>query len=240
MIGALLNAIAIVVGALLGLAWHGVLTVRREAFFKSALAAFTAFFGFRLIWISLEGTLMAQLRQVLIILVATVLGGGLGKLLRIQFLSNQLGRRAVAWITAAQKNPPGRAHDGFLAATILFCAAPLGMVGAVADGLNGYFPLLAVKALMDGLATAGFARLFRWPVLLAAAPVYIFLQMLTLAAHVIALPFLEARHLTGSVTGTAGLLACLVTLVILGARRVELAGYLPALLVAPVLASFFH
>ena len=239
MIGALLNAIAIVLGALLGLVWRGALTVRTEVFFKSALAAFTAFFGLRLVWVSLEGTMMTEVRQVLVILVAAVLGGGLGKLLRIQSLSNQLGRRAVAWITAAQKNPPGRAHDGFLAATILFCAAPLGIVGAVADGLNGYFPLLAVKALMDGLATAGFARLFRWPIMLAAAPVYIFLQMLTLATHDIALPFLEARHLTGSVTGTAGLLACMVTLVILGARRVELAGYLPALLLAPLLAKWF-
>ena len=239
MIGALLNAAAIVLGALVGFVWRGALTVRTEVFFKSTLAAFTAFFGLRLVWFSLAGTLLQEAKQILIIVAASVLGGALGKLLRIQSLSNQLGRRAVVWITAAQKNPPGRAHDGFLAATILFCAAPLGVIGAVADGLCGYFPLLAVKALMDGLATAGFARLFRWPMLLAAAPVYIFVQMLTLATHNLALPFLEARQLTGSVTGTAGLLACIVTLVILGARRVELAGYLPALVIAPVLATCF-
>lgn len=238
MIGALLNAAAIVLGAVAGFGWRGTLTVRTEVFFKSTLAAFTAFFGLRLVWYSLDGPWLTETKQLLIIAAATVLGGGLGKLLRLQSLSNQLGRRAVAWITAAQKNPPGRAHDGFLAATILFCAAPLGVIGAVTDGLCGYFPLLAVKALMDGLATAGFARLFRWPMLLAAGPVYIFLQMFTLASHDLARPFLEARHLTNSVTGTAGLLACVVTLVILGARRVELAGYLPALAVAPALAFF--
>ena len=74
MIGALLNAIAIVLGALLGLVWRGALTVRTEVFFKSALAAFTAFFGLRLVWVSLEGTMMTEVRQVLVILVAAVLG----------------------------------------------------------------------------------------------------------------------------------------------------------------------
>jgi len=107
----------------------------------------------------------------------------------------------------------------------------------VADGLSGYFPLLAVKALMDGLATAGFVRLFRWPVALAAGPVWLFLTLLTLLVHNHVLPFLEAHGLADSVSGAAGLLACLVTLVILGARRVELAGYLPALAVAPALAT---
>jgi len=67
-------------------------------------------------------------------------------------------------------------------------------------------------------------------------PVWLFLQLWTQAAHYLLLPVLNARQLTGSVTATAGLLACLVTLVIVGARRVELAGYLPALAVAPLLA----
>jgi len=75
---------------------------------------------------------------------------------------------------------------------------------------------------------------------LAAGPVWIFLALLTLAVHLLALPFLEAHRLADSVSGVAGLLACLVTLVILGARRVELAGYLPALVVAPALAALFR
>src|ERR1039458_1662564 len=47
--------------------------------------------------------------------------------------------------------------------TILFWAAPLGLLGAVADGLSGYYYLLAVKAVMDGLAMASFVKMVRWP-----------------------------------------------------------------------------
>ncbi len=235
-IGATLNYSGILLGAVLGWLGWGALPVRTEAFFKSGLAAFTAFFGLQLVWQSLDGTFMAEVKQVLVAVLAVVLGGGLGKLLRLQQLSNRLGRQAVGYIAAAQRHPPGGAHDGFLAAMTLFCAAPLGIIGALADGLSDYFPLLAVKGVMDGLAMAGFARIFRWPFALAAVPVWLFLQLWTQAAHYLLLPVLNARQLTGSVTATAGLLACLVTLVIVGARRVELAGYLPALAVAPLLA----
>jgi hypothetical protein len=53
---------------------------------------------------------------------------------------------------AAQSNRSARPPPAFNACTILFCAAPLGLLGAVTDGLSGYFYLLAVKAVMDGLA----------------------------------------------------------------------------------------
>ena len=68
--------------------------------------------------------------------------------------------------------PPQRASDGFLACTVLFCAAPLGLLGAVTDGLAGDFYLLAVKAVMDGLAMTGFMKIFGWPAALSAFPVY--------------------------------------------------------------------
>ena len=61
-------------------------------------------------------------------------------------------------ITAGQRALRARSGDGFNACAVLFCAAPLGLLGAVADGLSGYFYLLAVKAIMDGLATLGFVK----------------------------------------------------------------------------------
>lgn len=65
---------------------------------------------------------------------------------------------------------------------------------------------------------------------------YFFMYGLTMAIHVWALPGLEAHHLTAALNVTAGFLACIVTVVIFGVRKVELANYLPALAVAPGLA----
>jgi uncharacterized protein len=237
-IGASLNALGILLGGLYGLAVRKPLSAAAQVFFKSALVAFTVLFGLRLIWENLHGTVGTGIKQLGIAALALILGRLLGKALRLQRLSNHLGRHAANLIAAAQKpNAPNRS-GGLTAATILFCAAPLGILGAVADGLGNYYYLLAVKAVMEGLAMASFAKIFRWPVILSAAPVFLFLTGLTGAVQVQALPWLEAHHLVAAINLVIGMLTCTLSLVILEIRRVELANYLPALALAPVLAAW--
>jgi uncharacterized membrane protein YqgA involved in biofilm formation len=237
MIGAFLNAIGILAGALWGLAWRKPVAARAQDFFKWALAAFTVFYGLRLVCVSIHGTFGACLKEILLGIVAVVLGYWAGRLLRLQTWSNRAGHYAATLLAAAQRKPPGTPAAGFVAATILFCAAPLGVLGAVADGLGDYYYLLLVKGLMDALAMMEFVKLFRWPVALAALPVFFFFNSLALLARA-AGPWLVTRGLADPVEVAAGLVACSVVLVILGLRRVELANYLPALVVAPVLAHW--
>ena len=238
MIGAFLNVLGILVGALFGLARRQPVTARTQAFFKSALGAFTVFYGLRLVAESVHGTFLAEARQIAVALVAVVLGFWLGRLLRLQTISNRIGHQAATLLAAAQKAPPGPPAAGVLAATALFCAAPLGLLGAVADGLQDYFYLLLLKAVMDGLAMASFVKLFRWPVALAALPVFFFFNGLAWGVRLGLQPWLAGAGLAGSVGIAAGLVACTVALVILEVRRVELANYLPALAVAPLLAHW--
>ena len=235
MIGAFLNALGILLGAIYGLTARLPVSARTQAFFKSALLACTVWYGVRLVYVGLPGTFLDAVKQLLIAVLALVVGRLLGKMLQLQKISNRLGRHASGLITAAQKGSAAARNGGLTAATILFCAAPLGLIGAVADGLTGYFYLLAVKAVMEGLAMVSFARMFRWPVALAALPVFLFLNCLALAVHRFALPWLEAHALVGAVNVAIGLLACIMSLVILEIRRVELANYLPSLALAPLL-----
>ena len=244
MTGAFLNAIGILLGGLWGLLLRKPLSLRTQLLFRSMLGLSTVFFGLRLVWVSLDGPFLATLEQMLIVLLAIVAGFWMGKLLRLQHWSNRLGRRAGNLITPAQPNTLHKASEGFAACTVLFCAAPLGWLGAVADGLSDYFWLLAVKAFMDALAMTSFVKIFRWPVVLSAFPVLILLGGITLACRLYAAPFLDshslpAHHLINSVNATAGLIACAVVLVIFEVRKVELANFLPALAIAPLLAWLF-
>ncbi|MDR3460158.1 MAG: DUF554 family protein [Verrucomicrobiae bacterium] len=237
--GAYLNALGIFVGALFGLAGTTPISARAQQFFKSVLGLFTALYGLRLIYENLHGPFMAGLRQLLIAIVAVVLGNWLGRLLRLQKLSNRIGHHAAGFLHAAQKNPPGRPVDGFLSATILFCAAPLGILGAVADGLAdgplGYFYLLLLKGVMDGLAMVTFVKLFRWPAALSAIPVFLFLNGLAYTLHLGLKPWLDAHSLTSAINLATGFITCMITLVILEIRKVELNSYLPAIFLAPLL-----
>ena len=236
MIGAFLNALGILLGGLFGLARREPLSGRLQIYFRNALGAATVFFALRLVWLSVNGTFLSCLKQLFVVALAIMLGNLLGKLLRLQKMSNHLGRYATRLLSSADTDSPRKMADGFCACTILFWAAPLGLLGAVADGLSGYFYLLAVKAVMDGLAMTSFVKMFRWPAAMSAIPVFALLGFITLTCQLYAQPFLEARQLFDSVNAAAGLIACAVALVVFAVRKVELANYLPSLAVAPLLA----
>jgi len=242
MIGAFLNALGILIGALLGLAMPRPLSVRTQVFFRSALGVGAIFFGLKLVWLGVNGTFLSVIWRLFLAVLAVTLGFWTGKLLRFQKLSNILGRYAGNRVNAASSDASRKTSGGFTACVVLFCAAPLGLLGAVTDGLpagdspTGYFWLLAVKAVMDGLAMTGFVKMFGWPSALSAFPVFAFLGGITMACQLWARPWLEAHGLTGSVDAAAGLVACVIALMIFEVRRVELANFLPALVLAPLLA----
>jgi uncharacterized protein len=238
--GAFLNSLGILSGAIFGLALRQPLPARAQDFFRRALGAATIFFGLRLVWLNVNGTFFSCVKQILIAMLALVLGNLIGKILALQKISNHLGRFVASRIANAQKNPPGKMAGGFNACAILFCAAPLGILGAVTDGLSGDFYLLAIKAVMDGLATASFVKMFGWFSALSAFPVFIFLGAITFAVQFFAKPFLDSHNLIYSVNTVAGFIACAVALVIFEVRKVELANYLPSLAVAPLLAWLFN
>jgi uncharacterized protein len=233
--GAFLNASGILLGALFGLACRTPLSAFAQDLFRRALGVAAIFFGLRLVWLNVNGTFLSCAKQIFIVLLAVMLGSWIGRLLRLQKISNRLGKFAGNLISSAQSNATRKTGDGFIACMMLFCAAPLGLLGAVTDGLSRDFYLLAVKAVMDGLAMTGFMKMFGWQAALSAFPVYAFLGTLTLVCRFCAKPFLDSHGLLDSVNVAAGLIACAVALVIFEIRKVELANFLPALVVAPIL-----
>jgi len=230
--GALINAIGILLGAFIGLSWDKTPSLRTQLFFRNVIGAFTMFLGLRLIYTSIDGTLWVCMKEIGIMLLSVILGFWTGKLLRLQKFSNYLGRLAGNAIAAAQRNPDINRSDAFNACAILFCAAPLGIIGAVTDGLSGYFYFLAVKAAMDALAMVGFVKIFN-----SALPVLVFFSVVSLGAQLYVKPCVSPGALD-SIGAAAGLVACIITIVIFEVRRVELANYLPALAIAPLLTKF--
>jgi uncharacterized membrane protein YqgA involved in biofilm formation len=240
MLGTLLNAGAIFLGALLGLTTKLDVSLQRQQLIKVLLGLATSWFGLKLFWDGLRWhgatTTTAQqfFFQLVVVLLAMIVGHLLGKLCRIQVAMNRLGQNAKTKLEHAATEGKKAASDGLFAATLLFCAAPLGIVGALEDGLRNYFQPLAVKAVMDGLAALSFARMFGWMAMLAALPLGAFLYCIALLGTRLA-PWLEAQMLLGVVHASGGLIITYVALVIFEIKKVEIGNYLPALVVAPAL-----
>jgi uncharacterized membrane protein YqgA involved in biofilm formation len=240
-IGTILNVAGILIGGIAGLATKTPLSAARQNYLKVALGAFTVFFGLRLTWLSLNGPFLQILKQLGIVLAALVLGKLAGRLMRLQKTSNRLGRFARERISAAKPADPNRFTTGFLTCSALLCAAPLGILGALCEGLpvsgtaSGYFYPLAIKAVMDGLAVMGFVSIFGWGAALSAAPVLVFQGTITLLCERFLQPVLGAA-LMDSIQATDGLLIFCVALLIFEIRKIEVTDYLPSLVFAPLLA----
>ena len=235
MTGTYLNVAGIVAGGLVGLAWKKPLSAANQMFCKTALGALTVFFGLRLTWLGVNGSIRQILAQLAVVMLSLTLGKLVGRLLRLQKSSNRLGQFAREKMAGAKPGDANRFLTGFQVCAALFCAAPIGILGAISDGLSGDFAPLAVKALMDGLAAMSFISIFGGGVLLAAVPVLVFQGTISLACARFLLPLLEAHGLVEPVNATAGLLIFCVALIIFEVRKIEVTDYLPSLAFAPLL-----
>jgi hypothetical protein len=237
--GTILNALGIIIGAIWGLATGRQFSSSTQIACRGLLGIITVFIGLRITLLSLSGTFLQNLKQLAILVIALAFGKMLGRLLRVQKAMNRLGQYASRRFSETKPGDPHRFNDGFLVCTLIFCAGPLGIVGAVLAGLTNSWEPLAIKMAMDGLAAMGFACVFGWSVLLSALPVFVFQGMITVAAmH--CQPFLAAHASLDAVTGVAGLLVFCVALIVLELKKLEVADYLPSLLMAPLIVWLWN
>ncbi len=232
-IGTLINAGAILVGGIIGLTVTKDLSAARQVLLKNILGIFTVWVGLSMSWKSLNGGFGHILKQLLIVILALTVGRIVGQLLRIQKSLNRIGQLAKEKF--AQAGPSShRIADGFVTCTLLFCVGPMAILGALQDGLYRDAHTLIIKACMDGLATIAFAKAFGWGVMLSAIPVLAYQGSITLLAQVLE-PVLRTQALLDSLGATGGLLIFCVALVVLGLKKIDLADYLPSLVMAPLL-----
>jgi uncharacterized membrane protein YqgA involved in biofilm formation len=234
MTGALINALGIVVGGAWGMAALKPLPPLYPSVLKIVLGVYTIWFGLKLTWVSLNGSLRQVLEELGIVILALILGKVTGRLLHLQKLSNSVGRHATQTLAAPASK--SRFNDGFLLATGLFCVGPLALLASVQEGVTGFSPIFVVKAGIDGLATYAFCETFGWGVILSAIPVLALESALIRGARLLE-PVLHQRPwpLIDSINATDGLLIFCVAMIILGLKKIEVADYFPSLAFAPLL-----
>ncbi len=236
MTGTILNALAILIGGVLGLVVKRQLTVPAQTAIKGLLGVLVIFIGLKTTWDNLGGgSALLVLKQITIVVLALTLGRLTGRVLRLQKSLNRLGqyaRKKFSDATSAIQSP--RWSDGFITCSLLFCVGPMATLGAIQDGLIGRWQVLGAKALMDGLATMAFVGTFGWGAICSAIPVVAYQGTISLVARFIA-PQLHDPTLMMSINATAGLLVFCVAMIILELKKFEVADYLPSLAFAPLI-----
>ena len=214
-------------------------TAATQVWLRGMIGLITVIVGLHLTWSNLNGSLFQIFKQVVIMILSLMAGRIVGRLLHIQAGLNRLGQYAGERFAAAKPDDPNRFNEGFLVCSLLFCAGPLGPIGAIEDGLLGYWQPLAVKMVMDGLAAMGFVTVFGWGVVLSALPVIAYQGTISLAVHRLE-PLLRDHALLDSVSVVGGMLVFCVALIVLELKKIQLADYLPSLVMAPLITWLWH
>ena len=234
-LGTVINVVAIVIGASLGVLLGHRLPERTRTVVTDGLGLLTLVIA-ALNIVALTNAdwsdAVGDAGPVLIVLGALVIGGVVGSLLGIEKRLEQFGgwfHRKVSRSGAGDS----RFVEGFVDTSLLFCIGPLAVLGSFSDGLRQGIEQLVLKSGLDLFASVAFAASMGWGVAASALSVGVVQGLLTLLSAFVG-PFLSAAMIA-SITATGGVLLIGVGLRILNIRAVPVADLLPAIIVAPIL-----
>lgn len=162
---------------------------------------------------------------------AAVLGGvAIGELLRLddglEWIGGWFQRRL------ATSDRPSRIAEGFVTASLVFCVGPLTILGSLDNGLTGDVQLLAIKSLLDGVASIAFAAALGPGVGLAAITVLVVQGAISAGAFLLREAMDPPTIL--AITSAGGVILLGVALRLLQLKMVRVASFLPALILAPL------
>ncbi len=225
MIGVLVNTLAVIAGSSVGLMF------RRGIPEKISKAVMTAI-GLCTLYLGISGGLVGQ--NAIIVILALVLGAGLGTALDIDGAISRLGR----WVESRFRQPMGGGAsigEGFVTASLLFCIGSMTIVGSLNAGLSGDNTMLFAKSVLDLISSTMLAVSLGLGVLLSAAFVLVFQGAIVLLAQVLAPVLSQAAIAEMSCAGSILIIG--LGLNLLQLTKIKVADMLPAIVLSPVIVA---
>ena len=225
MLGTIVNALAVIAGAIVGMLLKKGIPERISDVIMKGVALCVLYIG---ISGALSGT------NTLITIISIVIGAVIGSLLDIDRRLNSLGEFAERKLSKGD----GKVSiaEGFVSASLLFCVGSMAIVGSIQSGLTGNHEMLYTKSMLDGISAMIFASTLGVGVFLSAAAVLVYQGVITLCAQWVQ-PFLN-DYVVAEMTCVGSLLIIALALNMLGITKLKTANYLPAVFIPIILCMF--
>lgn len=247
MIGTIVNAIAIIIGTMIGmLARKGFSERSRDSVFNAT--------GVISLVVGLSMALKTQ--HILALAISLIVGGLLGTAWDVEGAVYRLGewlrRRFARGAAAAAVSSPTEGQEsglagapaqggfayGFLNASVLFCVGAMALVGSFKAGTEGDYDLLFTKSVMDGFIAIMFTGAMGIGVGFSALSVFAYQGSLTLLS-VWVKPYVSETMVT-ELSAVGGALVVMIGINLLGLKKIRTGDFLPALAVIVVLSLLFQ
>jgi len=237
-LGTVFNLLTIVIGAGIGIALGGRLPKKSQKMITDVLGLITilgATSALIPLWSSDFKESFPDGSPLLLILASMLLGGLIGTALRIEQRVESFGENLRKRFKASRESS---FVEGFVSASLLFVIGPLAILGSVSDGMSQGLDQLILKSSLDFFAAMAFASTLGIGVMASIIPVGIYQGFWTLIG-LFAGSVLEQYQIQ-AMTICGGLMLVGIGLRLLDIKKISVANLLPALVIAPVLATVLH
>lgn len=227
-LGTLVNVLAVIVGAAIGMLFKRGLKERFQSIMMQACGLATMFIGlsgaFEMIFSVEDGRLKAG--STMLIVVSLILGGLLGELINIERLLDGLGEKLKGLVKAKGDN---KFVEGFVTSSLVICVGAMAICGPLEEGLTGNSQTLFIKAILDLVIIVVFASVYGIGAGFSAIPLGVYQGLITLCAAFIA-PYLSDT-LISYLSGIGSVLIFAVGLNLIFPKKIRVGNLLPTLII---------
>lgn len=221
MLGPIVNAVTIVVCALIGTFIVRGIPERIEEILKKAI-------GLSVFFIGIRGAFDNE--RILLLIMSMVFGAIIGELIDIDKWMNKLGQWAESKLV--KKDQPPTKHSfskGFVNATILFCTGSMAIVGSLQSGLQGNHQTLFAKSVLDGSMSIIFGASLGIGTAFSAIPLILYQGGIALASS--SIRDLLSPEIIREMSAVGSLLIAAIGFNFLSIKEIKVANLIPAIFI---------
>ncbi|MEG0383886.1 MAG: DUF554 domain-containing protein [Solibacillus sp.] len=227
LLGSLLNALFIIIGALLGRMFKNIPESMKQTV-MSIIGLAVAVLGIQM---GFESS------NFIIVISSLVVGTMIGEWLNLDKQFNRFG----LWVESifGKKAEQGSIAEGFVTATLIFVIGSMAIIGALDSGLRNDHNVLITKGIIDGFTSIILASTLGIGVLLSAVPVFVYQGSIALFAGVIStyIPQEALDLFIKEMTATGGIMIVAIGLNVAGLTKIRVANLLPSIGIVTVLVA---
>lgn len=199
----------------------------------------TAFLAVGTATLALGARSFMQTHNAVIPVVSLILGALLGGLIDVEARMEGLGERLKRWANRRLgSNDDATFVEGFVSASLLFCVGPMTVLGSLQDGISGNLELLAIKSALDGLVSLVYAARYGRGVGFSVLAILVVQGCLTVVGAILGDHFLTTR-MVAELEATGGVMIIAIGVQLLELRKLPVASFFPALVIAPAIVAVF-
>jgi len=222
--GNLINAVAIIVGGLIGTVFHGALPQRYQAIIFQGMGLFVLVLGI---------SMSIKMEHILVSVFSLLAGGLVGELLRIDKQLNTFGE----WIKRSMRFKSEKFTSGFVSTSLIYCTGAMAVLGAIEEGTGKFPTILLTKSALDGFSSIAFAAALGIGVIFSAVPVAVYQGIIVLITFLFSDMFNMA--IVNELSAVGGILIVGLGLNILEIKEIKVVNLLPSLIFVIILMMIF-